>query len=262
MTLASIRAWFGRFKVGLYRSWRRLLPRLRQWGSVAWSCFRGLTRNVLSWNGQGWLVVVTIVLAVLGYWQWRYNNVLQLQARWASAEMLVRHERLFDALNCRFIPAYVEPDQDQRVDPVEHMAFSSSDYIGIEADLTAYLEFFGEVEMCVDTSLCDPSVACRRFAPPAQALQFSYRPTLDQLRRVTGNSTFGREFERVGQLCQGYWDPPAPPVSRDRTRAEEDEVERVRDQLIGNSGAADSRRDQACARMNPALLQSQSGPNQ
>ncbi|HTU09570.1 MAG TPA: hypothetical protein VMG08_01630 [Allosphingosinicella sp.] len=246
MRPASIRARLGTAKIWLVRAAR----------SVGYGIWRWV-KSIRSWTGQAWFVVVTIILALLGYWQWRYNNVLQLQTRWASAEMLVRHERLNDALNCRFIPTYLQQDPRQPADPVEQMAFASNNYIGIEPDLTAYIEFFAEVEMCIDTSLCDPTAACRRFAPAARALQSSYRPTLAQVRRVTGNYSFGGEFERVGRLCEGYWDPPVRPERRGRTREENAEVERTQLQLIQNRGPAAFRRDQACERMTPARQQSQ-----
>ena len=260
MTLASILAWFGRLKLGLRRVWAHLSAWLSRCGRFVLSYLERLGRNVLSWTGQGWLVVATIVIALLGYWQWRYSNVLELQKLWASPEMAARHQRLLDAHNCAYVPAAYGSAPDRPANPELAMVEPSRTYEGIETDLPAYVEFFGEVEMCIKMGLCDRSMACERFGPQAVNLEGYYGQYLDRLRRLTQENSYSGQFTRVAEMC-GLDDQLRQQSSPAWNQEQRAEVDRLRQELK-TKGSMAARRDQACDRMDPRRRQSQSRPAQ
>lgn len=250
MTPASIRIWFGRVKTSLRHLWKRLpswLGRVRSW-------LRRQARRVMSWTGQEWLVVATLVIAGLGYWQWRYNNVLELQKLWASPEMMIRHQRLLDAQNCAYVPALL--DNKSGAIASLKMVEPSEKYEGIERELPVYIEFFAEVESCIDVNLCDRVMACKRFGPQAVSLQQYYGEHLDRLRKTNIEDSYTSQFVRVAKLC-GYGNRLRPQGSPEEAREQSVEINRMLNELR-NKGPMVFRAEQACARMNPRRRREQS----
>ncbi len=208
--------------------------------------------------------------ATITYQQWRSDRVLKFQEQWAAPDMVARRNRLVDALVCNVAPQ--DPDRITSQNPLKFEASGidgnisdfaywknanvhsieivspSKDYVGLESDLPAYLDFFSSVSLCMKSGVCEPHETCTHFADKAQALQSMFGPFLERQRVLFWDSDYGDEFEEIGRQCARI--PPAP-----RRPHDEKKMVSLREELAQewmSKGRVRSQQIAACERMKPS----------
>lgn len=220
-----------------------------------------------TWDSTAWLAVVTAVgvaVAAIGgifaYQQWRNDKVLSLQERWGSGDMQARRSRLTDAFVCKGIPNLMHDPTEQRIKEVFLDAVLPSkghdgiDYDGIDSDVPAYLDFFDDVRTCVDTGVCNPEVACKRFAPEAQWLNRVLGPFMERQRILFHQSDYGQNLERLALSCSGYVENQGVRPSYLSNPAERQIAKGIESELKPETkGFAHYQQAAACRRMRPPV---------
>jgi len=221
------------------------LPRL---SSGAWEA-AGIWFQALTTIG------ITVTVGLIGLGQWQRDKTLNLQERWASSEMQARRNRLVDAIVCR---APQETMFRQTTpDVLLRVVVPEEGYIGIEADLPAYLDFFAEVQNCVRSGICRRDLACSQFGREARTLDGWYRPFIQRQRVLFQTQSYGSDFERFIETCGDLLAASEPPGADDE--GDRQVLREMNEEIENGRGLLRQQQVAACARMSPANAGDQLG---